>query len=83
MAKRMYELRILNMYERIYPRMAKFMFNISKIVLESNVFLPNLSTGALVFYTPMPQKENLKQCLSHLEQFTRLAEEIRSHRFFS
>ena len=81
------ELKILNMYERIYLRKVKFMFNNSKILLESNVFLSIFNetlqslrlTGALVFYTPMSQKEMIKQCLSYLEQFTRLAEEFRSH----
>ena len=59
------ELKILNIYERIFLRKAKFMFKVSKSVLPSyvnqmfsfrpfNETLQSLrSTGALDFYTPM------------------------------
>ena len=69
------ELKILNKYEHIFLRKAKFMFKISKSVLPSylnqmftfrpfNETLQSLrSTGALDFYTPRPQKEIFKQSL--------------------
>ena len=69
------ELKILNIYERIFLRKAKFMFKVSKSVLPSyvnqmfpfrpfNETLQSLrSTGALDFYTPKPQKKNFKQSL--------------------
>ena len=64
------ELKILNIYERIFLRKAKFMFNISKSVNQMfpfrhfNETLQSLrSTGALDVYTPRPQKEIFKQGL--------------------
>ena len=72
-ANSMDELKILNIYERIFLRKAKFMFKVSKSVLSSYVIemfsfrpfnetLQSLrSTGALDFYTPRPQKEIFKQ----------------------
>ena len=74
-ANSMDELKILNIYERIFLRNAKFMFKVSKSVLPSyvneifsfqpfNETLQSLrSTGALDFYTPRPQKEIFKQSL--------------------
>ena len=68
-ANSMGELKILNIYERIFLRKAKFMFKVSKSVLPSyvnemfsfrpfNETLQSLrSTGALDFYTPRRQKE--------------------------
>ena len=67
------ELKILNIYERIFLRKAKFTFEISKSVLPLyvnqmfsyrpfNETLQSLgSTGTLDFYTPRPQKEIFKQ----------------------
>ena len=64
------ELKILNIYERIFLRKAKFMFNISKSVNQMfpfrhfNETLQSLrSTGALDVNTPRPQKEIFKQGL--------------------
>ena len=74
-ANSMDELKILNIYERIFLRKAKFMFKVSKSVLPSyvnqmfsfrpfNETLQSLrSTGALDFYTPKPKKEIFKQSL--------------------
>ena len=74
-ANSMDELKILNIYERIFLRKTKFMFKVSKSVLPSyvneifsfqpfNETLQSLrSTGALDFYTPRPQKEIFKQSL--------------------
>ena len=75
-----HELKILNIYERIFLKKAKFKFTSSKSVLPSyvnqmftfrpfNETLQSLrSTGALDFYTPRPQtKLNLFKS-SHLEQ---------------
>ena len=74
-ANSMDELKILNIYERIFLRKAKFMFKVSKSVLPSyvnemfsfrpfNETLQSLrSTGTLDFYTPRPQKEIFKQSL--------------------
>ena len=74
-ANSMDELKILNIYERIFLRKAKFMFKVSKSILPSyvnemfsfrpfNETLQSLrSTGALDFYTPRPQKEIFKQSL--------------------
>ena len=74
-ANSMDELKILNIYERIFLRKAKFMFKVSKIFLPSyvnqmfsfrpfNETLQSLrSTGALDFYTPRPHKETFKQSL--------------------
>ena len=70
-----HELKILNIYERIFLKKAKFKFTSSKSVLPSyvnqmftfrpfNGTLQSLrSTGALDFYTPRPQKEIFKQSL--------------------
>ena len=69
------ELKLLNIYKRIFLRKAKFMFKSSKSVLPSylnemfsfrpfNETLQSLrSTGALDFYSPRPQKEIFKQSL--------------------
>ena len=74
-ANSMDELKILNIYERIFLRKAKFMFKVSKSVLPSyvnqmfsfrpfNETLQSLrSTGALDFYSPKPKKEIFKQSL--------------------
>ena len=74
-ANSMDELKILNIYERIFLRKAKFMFKVSKSVLPSyvnqmfsfrpfNETLQSLrSTGALDFNTPKPKKEIFKQSL--------------------
>ena len=69
----MVEFKIVNIYERIFLRKAKFIFKISKSVLPSyvnqmfsfqpfNEMLQSLrSTGALDFYTARPQKDTIYQ----------------------
>ena len=68
-------LKVLNVYERIFLRKAKFMFKISKSITPSyinqmfslrsmNETLQSLrSTSNLNFLTPRPQKEIFKQSL--------------------
>ena len=78
----MNDLKILNIYERIFLRKAKFMYKISKSITPSfnamftfrpinETLLSLRSVNTSTFYTPRPQKEIFKQSYllwaSHME----------------
>ena len=93
-ANSMDELKILNIYERIFLRKAKFMFKVSKSVLPSyvnqmfsfrpfNETLQSLINRCIGFLYSKAKKRNFQTKLnlfrsSHLEQLTRLFKEFRN-----